>query len=87
MREVAAGLMVLGRPGSALGPGSRIAGDMLDIAVLAPALASVNPQRGAARVALARVVGITALDILCTSALVGGERRRQRTARRTPVAA
>ena len=71
LREVAAGIVVLARPDHAFGPASRVAGDALDIAVLAPALSRDNPHRGAARFAFAMVLGVTALDLLCTAALAG----------------
>lgn len=84
-REVAAGLIVLSEPSHAFGPSSRVAGDVLDIATLAPALSRDNPHRVAAHVALAMVLGVTALDILCASTLISDDRRRHRTARETRV--
>lgn len=85
-REVAAGLIVLAEPDHAVGPSSRVAGDVLDLAALAPALSRDNPHRVAAHVALALVLGVTALDILCASTLISDDRRRHRTARQTRVA-
>ena len=75
LREIAAGAVVLARPGHAAGPAVRVAGDALDIAVLAEALRPANPRRGAAGVALVLVLGVTALDVLCTSALAASARR------------
>ena len=43
---------------------SRIAGDALDIATLLPPLKDGNPKRGNAGIALAAVLGVTALDLL-----------------------
>ncbi len=86
VREVAAGLAVLAKSGHAFGPSSRVAGDVLDIAVLARALRRANRRRGAAGVALALVLGVTALDVLCTTALARASTRRRDTARRTRVA-
>ncbi len=82
-REIGAGLMVLAKPDHAFGPSSRIVGDALDIAVLAQALGRANPRRGAARIALGLVLGVTALDILCASALAKASVARRETARRT----
>ncbi len=83
VREIVAGVTVLGKPDASLGPMLRVAGDMLDLAVLAPALSSRNPRHKAADVAFAMVLGVTALDVLCVSALVADERRRSGTAART----
>lgn len=85
MREVAAGLMVLFRPGSTLGPSARIVGDVLDLAVLAAALSTRNDRRGAAGVATALVLGVTLLDMACVSSLASND-RVLRTAQRTRIA-
>ena len=68
-REMAAGVIVLAAPESAIGPATRLAGDALDIAVLGAALSPRNSRRVAASVALALVVGVTILDAVCTKAL------------------
>ena len=86
VREVVAGLTVLARPEHAIGASSRVAGDVLDVAVLASRLSAKNARRGAAWFAFALVLGVTALDLLYASALVTDERRRDRTARRTRAA-
>ncbi len=86
VREVAAGLAVLAKPDNAFGPSSRVAGDVLDIAVLARALTPANPRRTTATVALVMVLGVTALDVLCAAALTTDRSRRQQTARRTRLA-
>ncbi len=85
LREIAAGLTILTQPDSVIGPSSRVGGDILDIAVLAEAVSRRNPNRDAAEFALVMVLGVTGLDILCTSLLVTGERRRHRTALRTQI--
>ena len=82
VREIAAGLTVLAKPDQALGPILRVAGDVLDLAALAPALSRHNRQREAAQLAFAMVLGVTALDVFCAAALVAGERRRAATAAR-----
>ena len=86
LREIAAGLTVLAKPDSALGPASRVAGDAMDVAVLAEACRPSNPRSVPAQVALALVLGVTALDILCTASLMSADSRRQKTALRTRVA-
>ena len=55
---------------------ARVAGDVLDLASLAPALDRRNPRRHIAATAAANVAAITALDVYC--ALASGRRRRLR---------
>jgi hypothetical protein len=62
-RELAAGVPTLSVD-SQVGLASRIAGDVMDIATLLPALGRHNPQRGKALVALAAVGTVTALDCI-----------------------
>lgn len=50
------------------GLASRIAGDALDIATLAPATLPDNPKRDNAALALLMVAGVTFLDIIATGA-------------------
>jgi hypothetical protein len=67
-REIASGMMCLSAnpvPGVA----SRIVGDALDIATLLAAQGRRNPQQGNVRLALAAVIGITVLDVVCYQAL------------------
>ena len=64
VREIAAGAFVLARPASSVGPAFRLAGDALDLALLAAALRPRNPRRGAAAAAFGAVLGITLLDVL-----------------------
>ena len=85
-REVAAGLMVLSKPDSPLGPSARVAGDVLDLAVLAAALSSRNERRGTAGVVTALVLGVTVLDVLCASTLAVSNDRALRTAQRARIA-
>ncbi len=86
LREIAAGLAIFAKPDNFFGPASRVAGDAMDIAVLADACGPSSPRRVSAEVALGLVLGVTVLDILCTSALAREGRRRRQTARRTLVA-
>lgn len=66
-REIASGMLTLSVDRQA-GLTSRIAGDLLDIATLLPALSDDNPKRGNAGFALAMVMGVTMLDIVATGA-------------------
>jgi hypothetical protein len=68
-REIGAGVLTLS---SEKGPGlwSRVAGDALDIAVLAGGLDRRNRRRGNAEMAMAAVIGVTILDIV-TAARIG----------------
>ena len=81
-REIATGVTMLAKPDQVAGPLLRVAGDMLDLAVLVPALSARNRQRHAAQVAFMMVFGITVLDVVCASALVSGEQRRAATSQR-----
>ncbi len=86
LREIAAGLTILAKPESALGPTLRVAGDAMDIAVLADACGPSNPRSVSAEVTLVLVLAVTALDILCASSLASMSGRRRATALRTHVA-
>jgi hypothetical protein len=66
LREIAAGLMILGSRRPALGLWSRVAGDGLDLATLAAAYRDGDPdQRRKVLQAAAAVLGVTALDVIC----------------------
>lgn len=84
-REVAAGLMVLNKPDTAMPVWSRVAGDAMDAAVLVTGLRSSNRQRGGAVAALAFVLVATALDVAVAGALSQREQTALQTARRTRV--
>jgi hypothetical protein len=62
-RELAAGVPTLSMD-SHVGLASRIAGDIVDIATLLPALGRHNPQRGKTFLALVAVGTVTALDCI-----------------------
>src|SRR5918911_2634191 len=62
LREIAAGVGILTQPDPTPWVWGRVAGDALDIATMAAGLSSDNPRRGNVAVALAGLVGITALD-------------------------
>jgi uncharacterized membrane protein len=88
LRELGAGLGILGsaRPKSWLG--SRVAGDGIDLVLLTTALA-VSPRRsiGPGRLsgALAAVAGVTALDVLTGRQLARAEREGTPTTTAEPV--
>lgn len=61
-REIAAGVGLLARPTGAIGPWSRLAGDVLDLAMLGLALRNKSYARGRTFGAIAAVAGVAALD-------------------------
>jgi hypothetical protein len=63
LREIGHGIVSLG-PDRHLGLWSRVAGDMLDIATLLPAVHADNPKSHNAKIALAMVAAVTALDVI-----------------------
>lgn len=67
-RELAAAVPTLSMD-KKVGLASRIAGDVVDIATLMPALGRGNPQRGNALLALAAVGAVTALDCIAYGAV------------------
>jgi hypothetical protein len=62
-REIGSGILALSVDKN-VGLWSRVAGDGLDIATVLTALRSDNPKRGNVAVALALLVGITAVDLI-----------------------
>lgn len=69
LRELAAGLGIFASVRKRPWLWGRVAGDALDLALLAGAAKSGNPRRTAARVALGNVAAVTALDVLCARQL------------------
>ena len=66
LREIATGLGILSRDrGKAPWIWARVAGDVLDLGVLATALRPQNPERGKAVFATTNVAAVTALDVVC----------------------
>jgi hypothetical protein len=68
-REIGTGLGILLATDPKPFIAARIAGDVLDLATLAPALSGNNPRRRNAQAATAFVVGVTVLDIVCVKGL------------------
>src|ERR671932_2832400 len=75
LREIAAGIGILTQSDPTPWVWGRVAGDALDIATMAAGLSGDNPRRGNVAVALAGLVGITALDAYCAQRL-GAERQQ-----------
>jgi len=69
LREIAAGVGILSRPRPAGWLWGRVAGDMLDLAALGSAMKSGDSNRTRLATATAAVVGITALDLICSKQL------------------
>jgi hypothetical protein len=84
-REVAAGTMVLMYPDMAAPIWLRVAGDVLDLAVVARALTTHNRRREATILTLLAVLGVTAVDVATATALSQRHGRALATARRTRV--
>ena len=94
-REVSTGVLILSNPVEPVGLWARVAGDALDLAVLAQGLRQAEdradegedgtPARTGAAVALAAVAGVTILDLLCAGMLQRRDARILETARRTHV--
>jgi hypothetical protein len=76
LREIASGVGILSSDQPAPWVWSRVAGDALDIATLAPGLNDNNPKRDNVALALAAVGGITALDWATAASLSNGRMRR-----------
>lgn len=69
MREIAAGAGVLAAKDPTLGVQARIAGDVLDLALLGRAFRSASSDPARVMAATAAVAGVTALDVLCAAQL------------------
>jgi uncharacterized membrane protein len=63
LREIASGVAILARPGSASRVWTRVAGDAIDLALLGTALTARGTQRPRTAAATAAVLGVAALDV------------------------
>jgi len=72
LREIGAGVGILTNTRPTGWLWGRVAGDILDLASLAAAMASDNNCRGRVIAATAAVAGVTALDVYCGSQLSSG---------------
>jgi hypothetical protein len=79
-REIASAVMTLSVD-KKLGLWSRLGGDALDMAALMPALDRHNPKRDNAKLALALVAGVTALDIIAAQSVSTRHRRKRGSVR------
>ena len=68
-REISHGLAVLSNQQPEKAMWSRVAGDALDLALLAKAFANPDNNRGATLFATANVLAVTALDVMCARQL------------------
>jgi hypothetical protein len=71
LREIAAGVGILRQPRHARWMWTRVAGDAVDLATLGSVMRSSRGQRGRTIGATAAVLGVTALDIVCSRQLQG----------------
>jgi uncharacterized membrane protein len=82
LREIAAGTGILTQPKPAAWLWARVAGDVIDLGSLGLAMTSRDNDRGRLTAALAGVLGVTALDVLCAVKLSEGRRVLGRRNRR-----
>ena len=78
IRELAAGVGILSSNDPTPWVWGRVAGDALDIATLAVGLTGDNPKKGNVGLALAAVLGATALDVICARSLSADRQQQQR---------
>jgi uncharacterized membrane protein len=76
VREIAHGLSILAMPGRPGPVWSRVAGDAIDIAVVASAIGSDESDRGRVSGTIAALAGVSALDLLCARQLSRNESGR-----------
>ncbi|WP_435022574.1 hypothetical protein TA3x_005706 (plasmid) [Tundrisphaera sp. TA3] len=69
VREIASGVAILATDNPRAAVWSRVAGDVLDLAVLGSGFTEDNPKKGNLALAFANVAGITALDYWCARRL------------------
>jgi uncharacterized membrane protein len=69
VREIAAGIGLLSDPKPTGFAVARVAGDIMDLAMLGSALSSPRNDRGKTALATAAVLGVGALDVLCSEQL------------------
>lgn len=86
-REIAAGAAILTYPDASGPVWARIAGDALDLLVLAEAVRSPrNGDRSAPTVASLAVLGVTVLDVVCAVALTRRNTAVREAAQRARIA-
>lgn len=72
LRKIASGVAIFSQKNPAAGVWSRVAGDALDLASLGAAASSPNANRGKITFAIANVLAVTALDVICARQLSNG---------------
>jgi uncharacterized membrane protein len=75
LREIGSGIAILSQDQPASGVWSRVAGDMLDLALLGTQLDSNNPEREKTLAATMSVLGVTAVDLYTAKRLSQGSQR------------
>jgi uncharacterized membrane protein len=84
VREIGAGLAILNEPDRATWLWSRVAGDAVDLSYLASGLNRENDNNKVS-IAMAAVLGVTALDLICAQQLQTSHRPRGLSAERGSV--
>jgi len=84
-REIATGIAAMGHPDSALPIWGRVAGDVMDLALLSSALGSNNRRRHNAAWAAIAVLGITLVDVAVAVSLTKRASKAVTTGQRTRV--
>jgi hypothetical protein len=79
LREIATGIGILSSNQPAPWLWGRVAGDGLDLATLAAGLRPDNPKKENVGLAIAAVVGVTALDVLTAQSLSNASNGHQRS--------
>jgi uncharacterized membrane protein len=69
IREIATGVGILSRPRPARWVRARVGGDMMDLALLGAAFGADDSQKNRVAAATAAVLGVTALDVMCSGRL------------------
>jgi uncharacterized membrane protein len=69
LREIGHGVTILSQPWPVSGVWSRVAGDVLDLALLSTQMNSKNPERKKTLAATVAVLGVTALDLYASKRL------------------
>jgi uncharacterized membrane protein len=77
-RELASGIAILTMERPTTAVMSRVAGDMMDLALLGTAMTASGTDKGRLCGAMAAVAGVAALDVMCSQQLVGAPRLHSR---------
>jgi hypothetical protein len=78
LREIASGVGLLTLPGSAAAPGSRVVGDLMDMAIIGLATGLRPGTRARRVIALLAVAGVAALDLYATQRVAARHRALER---------